>query len=122
MTVFKHRVSPHSTTGVSPSEHMGYIFRSRMDSIFLTQQGSKRTNNTSKRNVIKQLCTLSVGYLVYAKSFHIHLTWMAGKIATISGLIFYVILGYTGYEIADMFHIEVEGFNLVQVLYHWSTT
>ena len=47
---------------------------------------------------------------------------MAGKIATISGPLFYIILGYTGYEIADMFHIEVEGFNLVQVLYHWSKT
>ena len=35
---------------------------------------------------------------------------MAGKIATISGPLFYIILGYTGYEIADMFHIEVEGF------------
>ena len=47
---------------------------------------------------------------------------MAGKIATISGPFFYVILRCTGYEIADMFHIEVEGLNLVQVLYHWSKT
>ena len=58
---------------------------------------------------------------MYAKNFHIHLRhgWQE---RLQSGPLFYVILGYTGYEIADMFHIEVEEFNLVQVLYHWSET
>ena len=58
---------------------------------------------------------------MYAKNFHIHLRhgWQE-RLQQSLVLLFTLFLDILAMEIADMFHIEVEGFNLVQVVYHWS--
>ena len=87
--LFQYRITPHSTTGVSPSELLiGRRLRSRLD--FLKPSMEERV--VSKQQKQKELhdshsrdCTFSVGERVYVKNNRKGQKWLSGSVVNKTG-------------------------------------
>ena len=93
--LFQYRITPHTTTGVSPAELlMGRCLRSRLDSLFpdisqrveVQQQRQKQSHDSTK-----PLCTFAVGDLVYAQNFSpsVSSKWIPGTVVQVTGPLSY---------------------------------
>lgn len=102
--LFKYRIMPHSTTGVSPSELLiGYKLRCRINLLhpdLAKKVEDKQGKQKKYHDNTKPLRVYSVGDLVYAKNFSRSSdTWLEGQITRVSGPLSYVILLDHGGEI-----------------------
>ena len=90
--LFTYRITPHTTTGVSPAELlMKRRLRSRLDRLFpdLHQRVEKKQlQQASNHNNSKPLRSFKVGDMVYVKDFST-LTWIPGKITKVTGPLSY---------------------------------
>ena len=87
--LFQYRITPHSTTGISPSELLiGRQLRSRLDflkpnmeeRVVAKQQKQKESHDQHCRD-----CTFSVGERVYAKNYRKGQRWLSGSIVDKTG-------------------------------------
>ena len=93
--LFNYRISPHTTTGIPPSEMlMGRRLRSRLDLLYpdistkveIQQEKQKKSHDTKK-----PLRSFKIGDFVYAQNFNGIPKWIAGSVVSVSGPLSYVI-------------------------------
>lgn len=93
--LFKYRITPHSTTGISPAELMfGRRLRSHLDN--LQPNVGEKIQLAQKRQILGADCRVkyrkfNVGDLVYAKNFGSGDRWLPGRIALRNGEQLYTI-------------------------------
>ena len=94
--LFQYRITPHSTTGVSPSELLyGRRIRSHLDLIQpdlarhveAKQMAQKKNHDCHSRDRVFQ-----IGDLVFIKNFGNRLPWLPGEIKEIQGPVSYSVL------------------------------
>ena len=94
--LFQYRITPHSTTGVSPSELLyGRRIRSHLDLIQpdlarhveAKQMAQKKNHDRHSRDRVFQ-----IGDLVFIKNFGNGLPWLPGEIKEIQGPVSYSVL------------------------------
>ena len=92
--LFTYRLTPQSTTGVTPSSLlMGHRIRSRLDALFpsVTSRVEKQqSKQAAYHDSQKLLQSFKVGDLVYAKDFSTMPTsWTPGKVTKVTGPLSY---------------------------------
>lgn len=94
--LFKYRIIPHSSTGVSPAELMyGRKLRTQLD--YLHPDLSRQVQQSQDRqkqghDVHSRLREFSVGDNVYARNYGQGPLWLPGKVIDVSGSVSYLIL------------------------------
>ena len=98
--LFQYRITPHSTTGISPAEMLlGRKLRSRLDllkpnleqKVAVKQQQQKSFHDSHCRD-----CTFSEGEKVFAKNYLKGKKWLPGSIIKKTGPVSYKVLLETG--------------------------
>ncbi len=95
--LFNYRITPHTSTGISPSELlMGRRLRSRLDLLYpnITRrvESSQQRQKESHDNT-KPVRRLEIGDMVYAEDFRVSRKskWLPGMVSKVTGPISYVI-------------------------------
>ena len=86
--LFKYRVTPHTTTGISPAELlMGRRLRTHLDLLY--PDISVRMENKAEKNISgKKPRKFTIGEKVYAKNFH-GSRWLPAEIIKVTGPLSY---------------------------------
>ena len=93
--LFKYRVTPHSTTGVSPAElifgrplptHLDLLHPNVKDQVMHNQMKQKQHHDTHCKQ-----CQFKAGDTVYVKDFSGKEGWLPGIITKIQGPVTYLI-------------------------------
>ena len=100
--LFQYRITPHSTTGISPSELLfGRRIRSHLDlmqpdlasHVEAKQRAQKKYHDAHSRD-----CTFEVGDAVFVKNFGSGQTWLPGQIQEIRGPVSYTVVVSDGHS------------------------
>lgn len=91
--LFTYRITPQSTTGVSPSTLlMGRRLRSRLDRLFpdvSKRVETKQSKQAEQHDSSKPLRKFNVSDTVYVKDFCTPSSWISGKIVKVTGPLSY---------------------------------
>ena len=94
--LFQYRITPHSTTGVSPSEllfgqrirsHLDFIQPDLASHVEAKQMIQKKNHDSYSRDRVFQ-----VGDLIFVKNFGNGPVWLPGKIKEIRGPLSYIVI------------------------------
>ena len=87
--LLRHRITPHTVTGVSPSELlMGHRIRSRLDLLLPNLPAKvlkKQTDQVAGRNKETNRRTFSIGDLVSSRDLPKRKSWLPGTVISVSG-------------------------------------
>ena len=91
--LFKYRITPQCSTGVSPAELMnGHLLRSQLDNIHPDLSGKVRQSQERQALGQKVLPKFRDLQLVYAKNYGQGTAWLPGKVVEKHGSTLYTVL------------------------------
>ena len=114
--LFRYRITPHSTTGVSPSELMyGRTLRSHFDLLHpdlsskVRKSQDRQKSGHDKRSRFREF---NIGDSVYAKNYGSGPGWLPGKVVEVVGAVLFTVLLEDGRQIrrhAEQLQSRVDG-------------